>query len=366
MRSSFGHIEPHGAGKWRVYWREGGSRKSKVIAGKKSDAELFLAHRRIDASGNIGRSMTYEDYWTYAVEPTFEGLSERTVYDYNRIWSVELLPRIGQKKVEETNWRYAQAVLSRIEAPSVQAHAYRTWKKVCNLAVRDGLLQANPIDRNIHLKQVDKRDKVVLSREGLADVLTAAREYKHLYLLALEIGCGLRHEEACAVTRSDITFEDRWAIVSVSKALTVAGGKVIHKDTKTALSRRLGACGEPFRTILQACIDRIPATVAEQSSPVTISRNWLAYCTRNGIVHIPFGQMRTQFSVMHMQAGSVDSLVSLAMGHADGTTRGRNYTVNTLPAMKLLADGLSSWLMESKKVRRCSTIFTETAGQGRM
>lgn len=366
MRSSFGHIEPHGKDKWRVYWSENGTRKSKVIAGKKSDAELFLAHRMIDKSGLVGHSMTYEEYWQYAVEPTFEGLSERTVYDYNRVWSVELAPRIGQKKVEETNWRYAQAVLSRIKAPSVQAHAYRTWRKICNLAVRDGLLQSNPIDRNIRLKQVDKRDKVILSRERMADVFTAAMAYKHLYLLALEIGCGLRHEEACAVTREDIAFEGRWAILSVSKALTVAGGKVIHKETKTALSRRLVACGEPFRSILQANMDKIPATVAQQSSPVTITRNWKAYCTRNGIEYIPFGQMRTQFSVMHMQAGSVDSLVSLAMGHADGTTRGRNYTVNTLPAMKLLADGLSEWLMESEKVRRCSTVFEEAAGQERM
>lgn len=363
MRSGFGHIEAHGPGKWRVYWSENGKRKSKVIDGKRADAELFLAYRRIDASGHVDSSMTYSQYWDYAVVPTFDGLAERTVYDYNRIWSVELAPRIGGKVVAATTWRYAQSVLSRIEAPSVQAHAYRTWKKVCNLAVRDGLLSSNPIDRNIRLRQVEKREKVILSREELADVLVAARDYKHAYLLALEMGCGLRHEESCAVTQGDIVFDGPHAVITVSKALTVAGGKVIRKDTKTAFSRRVVACGEPFRSILAATYDKIPASVSRQSSPVTISRNWLKYCERNGITHIPFGQMRTQFSVMHLQAGSIDSLVSLAMGHADGTTRGKNYTVNTLPAMKLLADGLTYWCTQSPALARCSIYYGKTAGQ---
>lgn len=363
MRSGFGHIEAHGPGKWRVYWSENGKRKSKVIAGKRSDAELFLAHRRIDASGHVNSSMTYSEYWEFAVVPTFDGLAARTVYDYGRIWRTELAPRIGGKPVAQTTWRYAQSVLSRISAPSVQAHAYRTWKKVCNLAVRDGLLTVNPIDRNIRLRQVERREKAILSREELADVLIAARDYKHAYLLALEMGCGLRHEEACAVTQSDIEFDGRHAIVTVSKALTVAGGKVIRKDTKTAFSRRVVACGEPFRSVLAATYGNIPASISRQSSPVTISHNWLKYCKRNGIAHIPFGQMRTQFSVMHLQAGSVDSLVSLAMGHADGTTRGKNYTVQTLPAMKLLADGLADWYAQSTDSTRCSIFYRETAGQ---
>lgn len=364
MRNGFGHIEPHGSGKWRVFWSENGRRKSKVIEGKRADAELFLAYRQIDASGHVAKSMNYHDYWEYAVTPTFEGLSERTVYDYNRIWHVELEPRIGKMPVDETTWRYAQGILSRIEAPSVQAHAFRTWRKVCNLAVRDGLLASNPIDRNIRLKKEKKREKVILSREELADVLVSAKDYKHVYLLALEIGGGLRHEEACAIERGDVRFDDRWAIVSVSKALTVAGGKVIHKDTKTAFSRRLVALGEPFRSILETNLDKIPVKVSGQSSPVTISRNWKKYCDRNGITHIPFAQMRTQFSVMHLQAGSVDSLVSLAMGHADGTTRGKNYTVNTLAAMELLADGLTKWIMESEMVQRCHMVYSKSPAQG--
>lgn len=296
--------------------------------------------------------ITYREYWDLSVVPTFEGLSERTVYDYGRIWRIELEPLIGYRRVRDTTWRTVQNALNQITAPSVQHHAYRTWKKICNLAVRDGLLSANPIDRNIRLKAEKKRDKALMDRGELARLFDGAAGCKHIVIAAMEIGGGLRHEEACAVTRGDVEIDGDFAIVSVSKALTCAGGKVIRKDTKTAFSRRVVALGEPFRSIIAGNLAALPADVAGQSSPVTISRNWMKYCTRNGLPYIPFGQMRTQFSVMHQQAGSIDSLVSLAMGHSDGTTRGRNYTVNTLPAMKLLAANLTEWLMDDASMQR--------------
>lgn len=345
MRSNFGHIKQVSPGKYRVYWSEGHQRRSKTIAGTVNDCELFLARRKIEGGAAVPANVTYADYWELSVVPTFEGLQARTVYDYTRIWTVELLPRIGAHKVADTTWRYVQTVLAMISAPSVQRHAFRTWKKVCNIAVRDGLLISNPVG-NIRLKPENKRQKEVMEKAEVLALMEGAKDYKHAYLLALEMGCGLRHEEACAITREDITLQGRWAIVAVSKALAVVGGKVIQKDTKTAFSRRLVACGEPFRSYLVAHMDNIPADTAHQSNPVTITRNWQKYCARNGLQHIPFGQMRTQFSIMHQQAGSIDSLVSLAMGHADGTTRGRNYTVNTLPAMQLLADNLSAWFAE--------------------
>ena len=351
MRSNFGHIKQVADGKYRVYWSEGHNRRSKVIYGSVEDCELFLARRKIEGGAQVPAGVTYRDYWELSVVPTFELLEQRTVYDYGRIWQAELLPRIGAHKVSETSWRYVQTVLAMISAPSVQRHAYRTWKKVCNLAVRDGLLMSNPVC-NIRLKPEQPRQKAIMDKDEVLALMQAATAYKHAYLLALEIGCGLRHEEACAITKADIQDAGQLAIVSVSKALTVAGGKVVMKDTKTAFSRRLVACGEPFRSYLLAHMADIPDSTAQQSSPVTISRNWLKYCQRNGLQHIPFGQMRTQFSVMHQQAGSVDSLVALAMGHSDGTTRGRHYTQNTLPAMKLLADNLTAWLQPAEDVAR--------------
>lgn len=353
MRSNFGHIEKISDRKYRVYWPENHRQRSKTIDGSLDDAETFLARKKIDRSGIVSTSTTYAEYWQLAVVPTFAGLAETTIADYERLWRVELQPRIGTHKVSDTTWRYVQHVLNEIDSASVAQHAYRLWKKMCNLAIRDGLLVTNPVDRNIRLPEHKRKEKVTLTGDEVLALLEAAKDSKYLPIVCMEIGGGLRHEEACAITRSDIRFEGRWAILSVSKALTTAQGKVIRKDTKTAFSERLVALGEPFCGILKANMGKIPANVESQSNPSTISHNWRDWCKRHGVTYIPFGQMRTQFSVMHQQAGSIDSLVSLAMGHSDGTTRGRNYTVNTLPAMELLADNLTAYLQNPpRKVKK--------------
>lgn len=344
MARGFGSIVAYGKGKWRCFWYEHGIHRSKVVEGTYRDAQLFLARKQLELSP-VDKGIRYRDYWQRAVVPTFAGLAERTVYDYGRLWKVELEPRIGAQKVAATTWRYVDAVLAKVRSPQVQHSCFRLWKKVCNMAVRDGLLDKNPVGRNTRLKAIEKREKTIPTPAQIAELLEAAAGYKHVYLVAVELGAGLRHEEACALTKADVTFEEGRAILSVSKALTVAGGKVIQKDTKTAFSRRLVALGEPFCSVLAANMDKVPDTVEGQSSPVTISRNWKKYCDRNGLRHIPFGQMRTVFSTLHQQAGSVDSLVSLAMGHSDGTTRGANYLVQTLPAMRLLADNLTAFFV---------------------
>ena len=346
MRSNFGHIKQLAPGKFRVYWSENGRRRSKTVYGSVDDCELFLAHRKIEGGSLVPSGITYGEYWNLAVVPTFKGLAETTVSDYRRIWKKELEPRIGWRKVSETTWRSAQGVLSEVNSASVQLHAYRLWKKIANLAVRDGLLTVNPIDRNIRLKKHEKREKAILSARDLQTLMERAEGFKHVYLIAMECGGGLRHEEACAITRDDVSEKDGLVILGVSKALTTAQGKVVHKDTKTAFSRRLVALGEPFSGIVLRHLEDIPAEVSEQASPATITHNWREWCKRHVMDYIPFGQMRTQFSTMHQQAGSIDSLVSLAMGHSDGTTRGRNYTVNTLPAMMMLARQLSEWFAQ--------------------
>lgn len=357
MRSNFGHIQKLDAGKYRVHWSDNHKRHSKVIVGTLDDAEIFLAQKKLETTGMVSDSITYADYWDYAVVPTFDGLAETTVSDYERVWQVELAPRIGRHRVSETNWRYVQTVLNQVRSRSVAQHAYRLWKKICNLAIRDGLLVTNPVDRNIRLKPHEKREKTVLSASEVLNLLDAAKDSRYIPLVCMEIGGGLRHEEACAITNGDISFEDGRAILSVSKALTTAQGKVVPKETKTALSRRQAVLGEPFSSILHEHLAKVPANENLRPSPATVSHNWKAWCERHDLPYIPFGQMRTEFSVLHQQAGSIDSLVSLAMGHSDGTTRGRNYTVNTLPAMKMLADNLADYM-------RCCMKEEETAGQG--
>lgn len=348
MRRVFGHIDDLGGGRWRVWWTANGERHSKRLRGTRKDAELLLARMQLESGAGIG-DCTLSDYWTAGVVPTFGNLSERTAYDYARLWRVELEPLVGHLLLSRVTWRNAEQGLARISSPIVQRDAYKLLRKILNMAVRDGLIDRNPISQGVTLKPYRKSDKALYDRAAVERVILGAVPFKHYPLVLMELGGGLRHEEACAVTRSDVSrLEWRgrvYAAVSVSKALTSVDSKKVLKEPKTPLSGRLVVLGDPFALPLLGVSSRLPEDAREQSSPLTITRNWKRFATNNGVPHIPFANMRTNYSVLHAEAGSVDSLVSLSMGHTDGTTRGRNYMEQTRAGLCLIADNLADYLL---------------------
>ena len=345
MKNSFGHIKKLGKDHYHVFWSENGNRRSKRIHGDIQAARLYLAQRQLELGGGP-RRLSWSRYWDLAVEPTLDRVSERTAHDYRRVWRKYLEPKIGMGDVGDTTWRYAEYVLNGIPSPSQARYAYRLWKKVANMAVRDGYLRANPIDRAIKLPEPRHREKRLVAKEEVLPLLEAAGGFKHSYLIALELGAGLRHEEACAVSSQKIREEDGYAIVTVNEALTSVGGRAVLKDTKTRFSEREAVVGEPFASYLLERLNRIPYSPKGQASPVTITHNWREWCRRHDMEYIPFGQMRSSYAMLQAEAGSLDSLVSLAMGHSDGTTKGTNYMRSALPAMKTIADNLARFLLD--------------------
>ena len=348
MRRAFGHIDDLGGGRWRVWWTVNGDRRSHRMEGTRRDAELFLARMQLEAVGSAG-DCTMADYWAIGVEPTLANLAERTAYDYRRLWRVELEPIFGWRKVSAVTWRVAEQGLARISSPIVQRDAYKLLRKVLNMAVRDGIIPSNPVAHGVALKPYRKREKALWPRDAAVDAVARCAPFKHYPLVLMELGGGLRHEEACAVTRADVErMEWRgrvYAAVTVSKALTSVDSVKVLKEPKTALSGRLVVLGDPFALPLLGVRSRLPEDARLQSSPLTITRNWKRWAGNNGVPHVPFANMRTNYSVLHAEAGSVDSLVSLSMGHSDGSTRGRNYMEQTRAGLCLIADNLADYLL---------------------
>lgn len=337
-RSEFGHIRYESKGRYRVYWRDDGKRRSKRIKGTRDDAVAFLA--RVKGGSASVLDCTYSEYWAKYVVPTFEGLSPKTVKGYRQVWAHDLLPSIGSMMVGSTDWRTVEGVLGKIESPSVQRAAYRLWSKVCNLAVRDGILARNPVDRNIRMKPLRKHAKTLYSPEEIKRLLTIYSG-KYRYLVILELCAGLRHEEACAVMRSDVAQVDGRAVVSVSKALVVVDGIRYLKETKTALSERSVPLSEPFASMLGECW--MPETEHQLVLPTTATHNWRDWCHDHGEKYVPFGTMRSNFATLACECCD-SSLVSLMMGHSDGTTRGRNYQQSTLRGMCIVADEFAAYV----------------------
>lgn len=306
--------------------------------------------------------MTWSTYWSLSVEPTFHALADKTAAGYRRVWSVELEPRIGGKMVGEVTWRQAESVLNDIRATSVQRAAMRLWRKMCNMAVRDGIIDRNPIDRSIKLRPHVKRKKAVLLADDISPWLDRIRGIKYEPLFLMEVGGGLRHEEACAMVRENVTRVEAYgrvyAAVLVERGLVTVDGRKVLKDVKNEHSEREVIIGEPFATRLLELCDGAGAVCPGSATcsgeyseghfahPTAVTRNWHRWCERNEVEYIRPGDMRSVFATLHGEAGTPDSLVSLAMGHADGgSTKARNYQQRTRRGLIVAADSLTEYLL---------------------
>ena len=335
-RSTFGHIQRIAPGRYRVFWYDGGVKRSKRVNGDRDAAEQFLARLRL--GDGLPDDMPWADYWARAVVPTFDGLAVKTVADYERVWRKELAPRIGSRLVSTTDWRFVEDVLGRIESSSVQRHALALWRKMCNLAVRDGLLDRNPVDRSIKLKPHRKRQKTIYSAEEVRPILGAVEGTLMERLVLMELCAGLRHEEAVAMTADDVEEIDGRAILSVSKAVIYQDGRLTRKDTKTAYSDREAALSGHLAERLLAC-----GWPTRQQLPTTVSHNWREYCRAHGLVYVRFGDMRSNFATLACECCD-SSLVSLMLGHGDGTTRGRHYQQMTRRGVEIVADAFAGYV----------------------
>lgn len=359
-RSNFGHIEYVAPERYRVYWYENGKLKSKRIKGARDDAEVELAKARLRITGDI-EDQPWKSYWKVVVEPSFEGLEQKTIAEYKRLWNRELLPRMGSLFVSATTWRFCQAVIDEIDSPTVQRSTARLWKKMCHMAVKDKLLLTCPIDRTMKYKPHKKREKARLDVTKIIEWIESIKGIKYEGLFLLEVGGGLSPEEACAMVKEKVMrveYKGRlYAIVTINMALVTVNGKHL-KGTKNEFRERQMAIGEPFATPLLALCDGegplcpgpkkyVKGEYKEEhfTSPATISHNWRAWCERHDVEYIPQGNMRSIWTTWHGEAGSPDSLVQLAMGHSDGTTRGKNYMMKTKRGLILIADMLTDYIM---------------------
>ena len=77
-----------------------------------------------------------------------------------------------------------------------------------NFAIKDKIIRTNPCCEGIKLKRLNKREKVLYTKEELVDVLHQVKDTEFAIPILLECCCGLRHEEYCGLDRRDFDFED--------------------------------------------------------------------------------------------------------------------------------------------------------------
>lgn len=375
-RSRWGHIQTLVPGeKYRIFWPAGRddngkrSQPSAIVHGTWDDADYELARIHFQdqqLAPDVDRNITWGRFYNQVVRPTFADLATKTVNEYERVWRIELSPRIYDMRVRDTTWDAVSVVIASINAPSVQRKAHALWKKMCNIAIRKRLLVVNPVDAAVKMKPLIKREKHMIEADDLMKYLLSLRGSRYLPLVLMETTGLMRLEEASAICSTDITESKGYAVAHIDKALVSDDKKERNptgkelKSTKNTHSERDAYFAHPFAELLLEATDGIEGAIMSARNPVGdepnetwyanprfVARNWANWCKNHGIPYVRLGDMRTICSNLHMEARTPDLAVALAMGHAevDGTTRGQNYATRTPKTMRMVADSIAQYVM---------------------
>lgn len=343
-RSNFGHIEKQSNGRYRVYWRNGNQRHSKRVA-TKEDAVNLLARVRLQ-DGNIDFKINYTDFYKGVIIPSYKNLSERTIAEYKYSWN-DLCPYIGKRAVADTNWRMVQNIINKFDAPSRQRKILRFWRRMLTFAIRDNILLTNPCMQGIQLKRNNVKLKTLYTKDEVCNVLNQLYGTKFAIPVLLECCTGIRHEEFCGLNKSDFDFRDgEHAFIEINKAVTDVCGRKVLKDTKTEYSKRIVALDGDLSLYLNQHKHLMTEkkTISDYKSPAVYTRQWKRYCEENNLKYVTFGNMRSVYATLCSEAGCIDSLVSMTMGHSGTTTKEKNYQNASLMAIKLNAEMLADYI----------------------
>jgi len=166
--------------------------------------------------------VTLSEYGKTVIDQSI--LKPRTRLEYEAKWSQLIEPALGKLAVRDLTTVAVRAWFSDLDPTKVtrNGHAYALLSKICNTAVRDGLLDRNPcqIAGAANPKPKKKVQAVgTVELHAIADKLGANAGSEQLKALVLLAGwCGLRFGEASELRRKDLSAD--CSVLTVTRAVT--------------------------------------------------------------------------------------------------------------------------------------------------
>lgn len=256
-RRSFGRIRAERSGRFSAAYvgPDGQLHKHRGTFGWRGDAESWLnaERRKIDLGtwGKVERSdgITLADYASQWLN--LRPLRTRTRQHYQSMLDRLIVPELGALKlvtITPASVRKWHAKLG-TEHPTRNAHAYSLLHAICETAVTDEILDANPCRIRAAMQGSKKRDVDVLTPAEV-DQLAAAMPPNLAASVILAAWCGLRWGETSELRRKDVANDG--ATLRIRRAVTYRSGRFEVGDPKTAAGIRDVAVPPHIQLVLAA------------------------------------------------------------------------------------------------------------------
>lgn len=274
---------------------------------------------------------------------------------YNSLWANHIQQSLGVIPLRELNAEVVRAWYARLDGDTTKRHAYGLLNMVCNVAVKDGLLERNPCQIDGAMNGRRKREPEILTIDELNAVADAVpARFKLLVLLSA--WCGLRWGEATELRRKDINANRDQ--ITVCRAVTHVG-KCRIDSTKSGNVRYVS-----IPASLRPLVEDHLADHVEADRDALLFKPFMGGCHVNDQVFaktwykpalkavgrdkVRIHDLRHFGATMMAQAGASPTEIALFLGHSTPTMSMR-YTAATASRMTHLTDKLSELAQMNQK-----------------
>jgi len=296
----------------------------------------------------IPKEMTLKlwlEYWLENV--ALINLAKTTVYGYRQIIENHIVPTLGGLQLQKVRPHHIQSYIkeklsdvnNKLSPNSIRKHI-DLLKTVFKFAIKQELIIRNPID-GIEAPKIRVREKSVYSIDEMTRLFELVKGDRLEVVVKLAGYLGLRREEISGLRWENINFENR--IIQIVNALTMAGGELILKETKTETSSRKLYLDDDLYCLLNA-LEKVQAAnkvslkesyqdtgfVVQWEDGRPIRPNYLSelftkFIKDNGLPKIVLHDLRHTFASIANAMGIPLYDIGKALGHSTIDTTARIY-----------------------------------------
>lgn len=332
-KRGFGRLRKLPSGRWQAAYigPDGKLHKAERTYAAEMDAEGWLARerRKIDLGtwGAVERSdaVTLRGYADLWIEQ--RNLRPRTHSLYRSMLDRLILPDLGDGKLAHltpAKVRTWHAGLGN-DHPTRNAHAYALLHAICQTAMQDEVLDANPCRIRSAMRTKRKREISILTPAEV-DRLASKMPVELRASVVLAAWCGLRWGETSELRRGDVG--DDCSVLRIRRAVTYRAGKFNVGEPKTAAGVRDVSVPPHIRPVLKAHMKNhvgrgvdslLFGLDGDHMTGDQYRVHWEKARTAIGKPHMRVHDLRHVGAVLAAQAGATTAELMHRIGHSTPT-----------------------------------------------
>lgn len=240
-------------------------------------------------------------------------LRANTIAGYESAIHSHLLPMWAGREVGGITHEEVQEWVDGFDMPGAAEKAFKTFRQIVRWCIRQRGLRIWDVTQGIELPAKPVRRQHTLTESEANRVVSGIHGQPWEAVVLVQLSCGLRRSEVCALTWEDIDL--RTGEVEVTKGRHVVGGEEYVYPTKTPKSTRTVV-------LPRFAVARLRQIKREGRGrgllcglrPDAVSRRFRSWARRNGI-DATMMRLRHTWATLSVRAGVPIEVVGAALGH---------------------------------------------------